>query len=190
MVLNKIRPKHVVTVLWVFLFLLSLYVYFFNKDFLESKFLGFFGSSLILAYLVYLVGSCLRGFTLIPVTYFILIGLVLFSPWPLYIMTMIGVLVSSVCVYYFSEYLNFDEYFEKKYPQKISQIKEFLAKNELLIVILWSSAPFLPTDLICYVCGTLDMNIRKFILGVLIGEGVMCFIYIFLGKELLGVIGF
>lgn len=165
-------------------------MYFFNSQFLQTKFFGIFGSSLFLGYLVYLLAGALRGFTLIPITYFILVGIVLLPPWPLYILTMIGVLISSACVYYFSEYLDFDTYFEARYPKHIKKIKEILTKNELPIVTVWSFMPFLPTDLICYVCGTLEVDIRKFLLGVFMGEGVSCAIYIFLGKEILNYIKF
>lgn len=105
-------------------------------------------------------------------------------------MTMIGVVVSSASVYYFSEYLNFDEYFEANHKGQIDKIKRVISKNELPIVITWSFMPFLPTDLICYVCGTLDIDIRKFLLGVILGEGVAVALYIFLGKEILNLISF
>ncbi len=105
-------------------------------------------------------------------------------------MTLGGVIVSSLCVYYFSEYLNFDEYFEKKHKKQVDKIRDVLSRNELPIVITWSFMPFLPTDIMCYVCGTLDVDVRKFIFGVLIGEGIMCAVYIFLGKEIFSFIGF
>lgn len=183
--MSQNKTKYILTAFWVAFICASLYVYFFNRDLITSQFLSFSGSSLIWAYIIYLVAGCLRGFTLIPITYFIVAGIVLLPPLPLYILTMIGVLVSSASVYYFSEYLNFDEYFEKNHGDYIKKIKDFLSKNELPIVIGWSFMPFLPTDLICYVCGTLDIDIRKFLLGVFIGEGVSCAIYIFLGKEIL-----
>ena len=97
---------------------------------------------------------------------------------------MISVVVSSTCVYYFSEYLNFDEYFEKKHAQSLAKLRGALVRNEFLIVMGWSAMPFLPTDLICYVCGALEVDIKKFLLAVLIGEGITCAVYIFLGEEL------
>ena len=183
--LNKNKIKYFAFGLWLVFLLGSVYTYFFNNNLLQSQFFSIFGSSLALGYLVFLLAGCLRGFTLIPVTYLIVIGVFFIPSWPLYIMIIMGVLVSSVCVYYFSEYLNFDQYFETKYPERIKQIKEFLSKNELPVVAIWSFMPFLPTDLICYVCGTLKIDIRKFLLGIFIGEGVSCAIYVFVGKEIL-----
>jgi uncharacterized membrane protein YdjX (TVP38/TMEM64 family) len=60
-----------------------------------------------------------------------------------------------------------------------------LQRHELPVIIGWSFFPLAPTDLICYVCGGLRVNFPKFLLGVLIGEGTICAIYIFLGGEAL-----
>ena len=43
----------------------------------------------------------------------------------------------------------------------------------------------MPTDLICYVCGSMRITFRRFILGVLIGEGAIVGVYIFAGSALL-----
>ena len=190
MKLNKSMIKYGVIAIWLLFFSVCLYGYFFDKDIIQSKFTAIFGTSYALGYMVYLLAGCLRGFTLIPITYFIVVGIILLPPWPLYILTIIGVLVSSTCIYYFSEYLDFDKYFESKHAKQIDKIKNVLSKNELLIVTTWSFMPFLPTDVICYVCGTLEVPIKKFLFGVLLGEGVSCAIYIFLGKEILSYLKF
>lgn len=187
---GKTNIKYIFITIWIGLLASSLYSYFFIPDFFQSHFTLLAGKSVVLMYIIYLIACCLRGFTLIPITYFIIVGVLIIPPLPLYIITLIGVICSSACVYYFSEYLNFDEYFEKKHSKYITKIKSLLEKNELPIVIIWSFMPFLPTDLICYVCGTLRINIKKFLLGVVIGEGVSCAIYIFFGKEILNYLKF
>jgi len=55
----------------------------------------------------------------------------------------------------------------------------------LPIVIGWSFFPLAPTDLICYVCGSLGVGVPKMLLGILVGEGIICALYIFLGRQLL-----
>ncbi len=179
------KLKYLIYALWICVLSVSLYVYFFDAGIIESRLTAIFGSSAILGYAVYLIAGCLRGFTLIPITYFILAGIIFLPPVPLYILTMIGVIASSASLYYFSEYLNFDEYFEKNHPKQIEKLKGYLSKYEFPIVVTWSFMPFLPTDLICYVCGSLEVDIRKFLLGVIVGEGISCAVYIFLGKEIL-----
>lgn len=182
---EKNKIKYFVYGVWILFVAVSLYFYFFAGDAIQSELSSIFGSSVILGYVIYLIAGCLRGFTLIPITYFLVVGILLLPPVPLYIITMITVLVSSASVYYFSEYLNFDQYFEEKHPKQIKRIKDFLTKNEFPVVVIWSFMPFLPTDLICYVCGAMEIDIKKFLLGVFVGEGISCAIYIFLGKEIL-----
>ena len=75
--------------------------------------------------------------------------------------------------------------FDTKYKKTIDKIKINLAKYELPVIIFWSIAPVLPTDLICYIAGTLRINIYKCLLGIFIGEGFICAVYIFGGKFLL-----
>jgi uncharacterized membrane protein YdjX (TVP38/TMEM64 family) len=186
---NK-KVRYAVIFVWVVFLLGSIYIYFFNRDFFETQFTGLAGASVYWAYFVFLLAGCLRGFSLIPVTYLIVAGVLLLPPVPVYILTIIGVMVSSTCVYYFSEYMDFDSYFETRYKKQVDRIKDLLSKNELPIVITWSFMPFLPTDIMCYVCGALNIDIRKFLLGIFIGEGVACAIYIFLGKEILSFLKF
>jgi uncharacterized membrane protein YdjX (TVP38/TMEM64 family) len=126
-----------------------------------------------------------RGFTLVPATYLIVLGLLFFKPLPLYILTMVGIVVSSASIYYFFELLRLDEFLKRKYPKQIFKIRSALEKNELPIIIGWSAAPFLATDIICYICGSLRVNFIKFIIGVFIGEGITSGLYIFFGNYLL-----
>lgn len=170
---------------WLILFCGTLYLHFFHAGFFENQLQRVFSASLLLGYALYMLLGCLRGLTLIPVTSLILLGLLFFAPVPLFILTMAGILVSSASVYYFSKFLRLDEFFERKHQNRITRIKSILQKNELPIIIAWSLFPLVPTDLICYVCGTLRINFKKFIMGILIGEGITCGIYIFLGHYLI-----
>jgi uncharacterized membrane protein YdjX (TVP38/TMEM64 family) len=138
---------------------------------------------------VYLVISLLRGFTLIPSTPFVLAGTILFPAEPYWVLaiSMTGIIFSSSMIYYFSEHLGFSEYLEEKHPVKIAKIHDQLQKpTGLLFVFLWSFAPFLPTDAVCYVAGILKMNFMKFILAMAFGELILCSIYIFFYSGLMG----
>ena len=132
---------------------------------------------------VYLIINCLRGFTFIPVTYTMILGLVFLPAPAVYILTIVGVGTSATSIYYFSEYLSLGNYFKQNYPTVIAKLTNILKKYELPIITVWSFLPFLATDAMCYVCGTLRINFKKFIIGVLLGEGVFCALFIFLGKD-------
>ena len=67
----------------------------------------------------------------------------------------------------------------------LQRMRELLRRRELPIVIGWSFFPLAPTDLICYVCGSLGVDVRKMLAGILVGEGIICALYIFLGRQLL-----
>jgi uncharacterized membrane protein YdjX (TVP38/TMEM64 family) len=169
---------------WIILILSALYLHFFQPVFFQNQLKSAFGLSVYFGYVLFLILGSLRGFTLIPVTYLIILGLLFFSPIPLFILTMIGILASSISIYYFSEFLRFDAFFEKKYSKQILKLRSAFLKNELPIIIFWSFCPFLPTDLICYVAGSLRVNLKKLIFGVFIGEGITSGLYIFFGYQL------
>lgn len=183
--MSILRSKAYFVALWLTLLVGGLYMYFFHPTFFEGQLARITGVSLYFGYAVFFIVGALRGFTLIPSTYLIIVGLLFFEPLPLFILIMAGIVVSSLSVYYFSEFLNLDEFFEKHHYERVAQIKSVLEKNELPVIIVWSFAPFLPTDIICYVCGTLEVDVKKFILGICIGESLIVGTYVFFGEYLL-----
>ena len=142
-------------------------------------------ASAMLGYGAYLLLGCLRGFTLIPSTNLVLVAALLIPPGPLFALTLIGILVSSASIYRFSEALRLDEYFERRHAAQLMKCREILQRNELPVIIGWSLFPLTPTDVICYLCGTLKVNFLKFLIGILIGEGTICGLYIFAGDGIL-----
>jgi len=182
---DRLRLRNIARVIWFSVLLGGLYLFFFHGDSIQSQLGRAFSYSLIVGYLVYLLLGCVRGLTLIPATYLVVTGLLFFPPVPLFVLSLIGILVSSSIIYFFSDALHLDEFFGRKHADLIARTKVILRRNELPIVIGWSFFPLVPTDLICYVCGTLEVDFKKLLLGVFIGEGAICAIYIFLGGHLL-----
>lgn len=117
-----------------------------------------------------------------------LAGTILFPEQPAAVLavSMIGILLSSTLIYYFSEFLGFDDYFEDHKPEMSYKIK---GKLELplgfLFVAGWAFFPFVPTDLVCYLAGTIRMRFWKFIIAIGLGELILCSIYVFFGGSLL-----
>lgn len=141
-----------------------------------------------LIWLVYFLFSAFRGFTLLPSTPLVLAGTILFPEQPLAVLavSMIGILLSSTMIYYFSEFLGFDEYFENHKPELSHRIKQKLEHPlGFLFVAGWAFFPLVPTDLVCYLAGTTRMNFLKFIAAVFVGEITLCICYIFFGGSLL-----
>jgi uncharacterized membrane protein YdjX (TVP38/TMEM64 family) len=139
-------------------------------------------------WLAYFILSALRGLTLLPSTPLVLAGTLLFpeQPWAVLAVSMAGILLSSTMIYYFSEFLGFDEYFENNKPELSAKIRQKLEQPlGFLFVAGWAFFPFVPTDLVCYVAGTTRMKFWRFIAAVFVGELILCTCYVFFGGSLL-----
>ncbi|MEP6787207.1 MAG: VTT domain-containing protein [Acidobacteriota bacterium] len=141
-----------------------------------------------LIWLIYIAFSILRGLTLLPSTPLVIAGTMLFTgqPFTVLAVSIIGILLSSSMIYFFSEHLGFNEFFEGHKSELTHRIKTKL-EHPLgsVFVALWAFFPLVPTDLVCYVAGTTKMNYGKFIVAIFVGELVLCSFYIFFGGAVL-----
>lgn len=171
--------RKILFAIWMGFVILALSVYIFNAPLVKSLITSLLTKPPIWAYAILLLLGSVRGFTLIPSTFLIIVGLLFIPAVPLYFIILIGVIISSVSVYYFFEYLHIDTLVKDKYKALLEKGSKYLSKYELPVIVIWSMAPFLPTDVICYLAGTARVNVGKFVLGILIGEGIICAVYIF-----------
>jgi uncharacterized membrane protein YdjX (TVP38/TMEM64 family) len=181
----KMKHRALVIMVWIVLLSAALYSYFFQAEALQRLLGKLSAAPPISVYLAYLFLGCIRGFTLVPATYLVVAGMLVLPPIPLFLLTIAGIVVSSAAVYYFAEAMRFDRMFERRYPVQVGRLRALIVRRELPIVIIWSFLPIAPTDLVCYVCGSLEVDLKKCLLGVTIGEGAICAIYIFLGGQAL-----
>ena len=163
----------------------ALYVYVFQRDALQRLALDVAESPPFLAYAAYLLLGCVRGFTLVPATYLVVAGMLILPPVPLYLAharrhhRVVGrglLLCRSHAV---------RSFFERRYGPQVARLRALMTRRELPIVVAWSFFPIAPTDLVCYVCGALKVDVKKCLMGVTVGEGAICAIYIFLGGQAL-----
>lgn len=169
--------------LWLALIASSLSLFFFMPELFEPQSIRqFLTDNLFSGLLVYFIISTLRGFTLIPLTPIVLAGVLVFPPWPLFLVNQAGVYTSSAILYYMTRYMRFDNFFFTHYPQQVEKLILLLRKRELPVISLWGFAPFIPTDMIICICSVLRISVFKTLLGVSIGEGVICAVYIFGGS--------
>lgn len=135
-------------------------------------------------WIAYFVMSALRGFTLLPSTPLVIAGALLFpdQPYSVLAVSLSGILISSTMIYLFSEHLGFAEYFENHKPEATHTVRAKLERPfGLVFVALWAFFPLVPTDLVCYVAGTIRMQFFRFIAAVFVGELVLCSVYVFGG---------
>lgn len=181
----KINHRRVVLSLWLIVLAAALYAYFFQRDALQRIFVELSASPPSWIYAVYLALGCLRGFTLVPATYLVVAGMLVLPPLPLYVLTVAGIIVSSAAVYHFAEAMQFDRFFERRYGPQVGRLRALMTRRELPIVIAWSFFPMAPTDVVCYVCGALKVDLKTCLIGVTVGEGAICAIYIAAGAQAL-----
>jgi uncharacterized membrane protein YdjX (TVP38/TMEM64 family) len=186
---NHTRLRRVLTTAWAAGAAAALYLYFVHGADVERLLGDATAASFIAGGAVYLALGCLRGFTLIPVTSLVLLGVVFFPPVPLFVLTLAGILVSSASVYYFAEALHVDELLREKHRDRLDHVQRLLERHGLPIIVCWSFFPLVPTDLICYLSGVLRIRVMTCLMGVALGEGAICAIYIFLGDSLLRTLG-
>ena len=183
--LHNPRIRYSLFTLWLLVVVGALYLYFFQREAVQHELQDALSTSFWIAAVTYLLIGSLRAFTLVPATFPLLIAMPFFDPWVLLALTLPCIAISSSICYWFAEVIHMDEIFERKYPAQIRKLKTALQSYQLPIIIGWSFFLFLPTDLICYVCGSLKINFKKFLFGVIVGEGTVYGIYIFLGDWVL-----
>jgi uncharacterized membrane protein YdjX (TVP38/TMEM64 family) len=81
---------------------------------------------------------------------------------------MFGIVFSGVLIYRFSGIMGFDKLFSKQ--KENTKIKKAIEKYGFYAILLWSFAPVVPTDLICYVAGTVRYHFWRFVLALALGE--------------------
>jgi uncharacterized membrane protein YdjX (TVP38/TMEM64 family) len=179
------RVRYAILAMWLVIVAGALYLYFFQRDLVEAQLKNALSTSTFIAAIFYVLVGSLRALTLVPATFLVVIAIPFFPAWLLFLITLPAIGISSGIIYGFAEILHLDEDFERKYPKQIRKLTDLLQRHQLPIIIGWSFLVLLPTDLLCYVCGTLRINFTKFIIGVLIGEGSVYGIYIYFGDRLL-----
>ncbi len=183
--LHNPRIRYSLFAIWLLVVGGALYLYFFQREAVRHELQDALSASFWIAAISYLLIGALRAFTLVPATFPLLIAMPFFDPWVLVALTLPCIAISSSICYFFAEAIHMDEVFERKYPTQIRKLKDALQTHQLPIIIGWSFLLFLPTDLICYVCGSLKINFKKFLFGVIVGEGTVYAIYIFMGDWVL-----
>jgi uncharacterized membrane protein YdjX (TVP38/TMEM64 family) len=141
------------------------------------------------AYAFYFLLGCVRGFTFMPLTVLIGFGMLFLNPIPLFLLSVTGMLVSSSSIYHSASLFELYERFARTHRKQVEWLESGMKGFELPIIIGWSFCPVLPTDLVCCVSGVLKLSLSKLLLGILIGEGICCALYIFFGRELIHLFG-
>ncbi len=183
------KARTMLVALWVCVVTAGLWSWGVHRDALPRSLAAAFSLSTVAGYGLYLLLGCVRGFTLVPSTALVVAAVAFLAPAPLFVLTLLGILVSSASIYRFSEAWHLRGVFERRHPERIARLRSVLQRHELSVIVAWSFFPLAPTDLIVYVCGILEIDLTTCLLGVGLGEGAICGVYIFAGDYLLRLIG-
>ena len=181
------RIRQIALGLWMLLVLTLTVLYAVNPDLLRPETLvetlRESGQPVLLVYALLSVG---RAFTLIPSTVLIIAGTLLFpnQQWFVLISSMAGVVASAALVYFFFEFLGLGELLERKHRSRVRWLKEQTRTRGFWIVLAWSAFPFVPTDVICWVAGSLRMHFGRFVAAVALGELPLVSFYVLAGSML------
>ena len=176
------KLRKIIFIFWIFLIIFCLSFYFLNPELFNPYTLkNIFSDNLFFGLMIYFIISTLRGFTLIPSTPIVLAGILFFPPVELFFVNLLAVFTSSTIVFYFSEFMEFGKFFEKRYSRQMEKLKRLLKNKEIPIITLWGFFPAIPTDMIVYICNIIKIKLWKCLIGVAIGEATICAIYIYYG---------
>lgn len=178
--------KLVVRILWASIILIALGTFLARPEWFTAEHVAHVLSNYPhFIWAAYLGTSCLRGFTLLPSTPFVLAGTLLFPQQPHWVLagSVACIVFSSAMIYLLSPIWQIDQHFK---PQKLDHIRERLNRpTGSFFVFLWSFFPAVPTDAICYVAGTLRVRLLPFLAAVALGELVICTVYVYLGGSII-----
>jgi uncharacterized membrane protein YdjX (TVP38/TMEM64 family) len=192
---EQIRPSQIfnlrilVIALWAVLASVALYLFFFHREATQKELSDLMSASLWMAGVVYFVLNVLRGFIFLPAFPLVILGIAFFPPIPLFVLTLAGILIPAAVIYRFPSAFPFRDSLGARYDGIMEKVDYWLKRSELPVLIVWSFLPFTPTNVIVWVSGLLALKFWKVMLGVAIGSGANCALYIFLGDYLLRVSG-
>jgi uncharacterized membrane protein YdjX (TVP38/TMEM64 family) len=181
--------RNLLRIVWVTILITCAVLYIIYSDQLTAKAIfEWIHNNSEAVVITYSLICIIRGVTLIPSTPFIFAGILLFpdSPFMMLGITLGCILFSSIIIYYLSGYMGLGTYFERMHQEKIIKMREKISQNSgFYFITAWALIPFTPTDLLTYVAGSIKLPFGKIMLPLMIGEAIICSVYIFSGAKII-----
>lgn len=177
--------------LWVFILMIAISIFaliYAEREHTLSpryikQYISHFG---IWAPLVFLILYSIKSFIIfIPAGIFMLAAGLSFGTFLGALILIVGTLLSSTVGFVFARYFGKDYVQKKLQNTKFSNLGGRIAQKGFLIILLLRLVPILPYDAINYICGLSKIRYRDFILATLIGTVPACFLYAYLGENIL-----
>lgn len=139
--------------------------------------------------LLYLLASVTRALVLIPSTPFVLAGCLLFPGRPGLVLAicMVGIALSATVIYHFAGLLGLDHWFETRHSDQSRRMRQWLSGRwGFWALVGWACFPLAPTDLACYLAGSLKLPFGRYLAAVCLGELLVCAGYVYVSQQALG----
>jgi len=183
--LPKERAFRFLTRLWSLVILLAIIFLVFNSKFLSPEYL----KSILIGYEnflwpIYIFILIARVPLVFPPTPVLFLGFLLFPALKILvvILLLLSTLLSAAFFYFFAGHSDLREYFHRKYPRQTAKIERSLSKPMAVwFVILWSTIPIAPGDLLCFIAGVVRIPFKYLIIGMIIGQLPLLLAYAYLG---------
>jgi len=187
---DEVRAKDKIK-LWIFIFIMVLsifaLVYAEKQHQLNPKYIKQYISHFgVWAPVVFLILYSIKSFIIfIPAGVFMLAAGLSFGTMFGAIILIIGTILSSTIGFVFARYFGKDYVQKRLQNTKFSDVGKKIAEKGFLIILLLRLVPILPYDVINYICGLSKIRYRDFILATFIGTVPACFLYAYLGENIL-----
>jgi uncharacterized membrane protein YdjX (TVP38/TMEM64 family) len=138
---------------------------------------------------LYLLASITRALVLIPSTPFVLAGCLLFPERPGLVLAISlgGIALSATVIYHFAGLLGLDQWFETRHPDQSRRMQQWLSGPwGFWALVGWAFFPLAPTDLACYLAGSLRLPFGRYLAAVCLGELLVCAGYVYVSQQALG----
>jgi len=136
--------------------------------------------------LLYLLASVTRAIVLIPATPFVLAGCLLFPQRPGLVLgiSLLGIALSATLIYHFAGALGLDWWCANRHPRQVERLTRLLSGRwGFGVLVAWAFFPLAPTDLACYLAGTLRLPFWRYLLAICLGELLVCAGYVLLSQQ-------
>ncbi len=131
--------------------------------------------------LAYVALNVVRAFTLVPATVLVVAGTLLFPdrPWFVTGSALGGAVASALLIYHFFDFLGLGALVERRHAALVRRLEAQMARQGgVWLVAGWSAFPLTPTDVICYVAGTLRMPVARFAVALALGKLPLVVFYV------------
>lgn len=125
-------------------------------------------------WLLLLALQCACAVLMVPSLPLVLASTLLYPDQPEYVLllAMIGVLLSALLIRFNARFLGLHGLALRR--RLLRRARIWIRRHGSLALCLWCMAPFLPTDLGCYIAAAARMPLSRYLPAILIGESVLC----------------